>query len=895
MWSLVAVATLARARPPTPSLSYQPTDYQMPLLDVCFGSGLRVIAQRDDTRPLVAIRTLHPGGWSDDPPGKAGVAHMAEHLWFRARRDHAEVRQHHLRLGAKANAQTQSTWTAFDVEGPSDALGTLLQLEGTRMTLGLPGIDEATVDAERGVLENERIQKHRDDEVPHLMRALLPPDDPLAQLDESPASVARIHLEDLRGHAQQHWGPTGTTLLIVGDVELDGLEALLKAHLPKAILKGQPSGPLEHHCDRAEPAQALAPPHPRIRGVQEVPWGIQAPALQIGWTVPAPMPESYYDLTFLADLFQDVINVELEDRRISAGASCTLRPRASFSLLSCAIVMDPQVSPRRVLRLVRRRLWLMRSQPVSPDAYLRERTAVEQRRLEGILGNASLIHRAQILSRHVQATDSITPTHDRMIWLAQADSESIVALMKAYLSRRRMAAVILEPNDEGRPGWSEAHALTPRPGERPAAPELDAALLEAWVAPPDPAKVARTRLPNGLEIVAVRVEGGPMIRSGLLLRGGEWVAPQPGLAWLTWFSTRNFNDRTSEAPHRFLGEWSDDMDELGPTISLSGASGNLDGELYLLRDMLDRTVVDPADRRALVRWVAWAERHDRWEPHEALRRRVASIIYPALLAGPSPTKTLKQIRPAEIRAWHEQVWQPANATLLMVGHLEPLDALDQAEAWFEDWASTGQPLPPPPPPPKHTATQQQGLLGVEDPDAVLARVELYCPVPGGWEAQLLRSALESRSWERLRYEHGISYGVDSTLKNAGTHALLRLSTETDPQEVPLVLEAWRELIEETAWSPDDLAYAKLDAAGQIRHLFEGRDAVFNTFSDLLRRDGDLAFLQTYHERLSAVTLEQMTAQASHCAQGHILGVVGPATALAAMDRAGLTWERLEAP
>src|SRR5438552_2462482 len=53
--------------------------------DLCYLSGLRVTVQTDTRQGEVSVVAVMSGGSSDDPEGEEGLAHLAEHLWFRSR------------------------------------------------------------------------------------------------------------------------------------------------------------------------------------------------------------------------------------------------------------------------------------------------------------------------------------------------------------------------------------------------------------------------------------------------------------------------------------------------------------------------------------------------------------------------------------------------------------------------------------------------------------------------------------------------------------------------------------------------------------------------------------------------------------------------------------------
>ena len=105
---LVIAFAGAAARPPKPDLTLRPVPTALRTSELCFGSGLRVLAQESRDRPLVTVSTVHTGGKSDDPPGREGTAHLAEHLWYRSDADGLDVERRLEALGA--------TWNGFTTE-----------------------------------------------------------------------------------------------------------------------------------------------------------------------------------------------------------------------------------------------------------------------------------------------------------------------------------------------------------------------------------------------------------------------------------------------------------------------------------------------------------------------------------------------------------------------------------------------------------------------------------------------------------------------------------------------------------------------------------------------------------------------------------------------------------
>ncbi|HET9155852.1 MAG TPA: insulinase family protein, partial [Myxococcaceae bacterium] len=50
-------------------------------------SGTRFVLEQDRSRPLAMVAAVVDVGAADDPPGQEGLAHLVEHLAFRARTD----------------------------------------------------------------------------------------------------------------------------------------------------------------------------------------------------------------------------------------------------------------------------------------------------------------------------------------------------------------------------------------------------------------------------------------------------------------------------------------------------------------------------------------------------------------------------------------------------------------------------------------------------------------------------------------------------------------------------------------------------------------------------------------------------------------------------------------
>jgi len=83
-------------------------------------SGMRIFLEEDRSQPLVAVVAVVDVGSAQDPPGKEGLAHLVEHLTFRARPDGKVQRSNLLDFAGvgRWNAFTTQDLTTYVSIGP---------------------------------------------------------------------------------------------------------------------------------------------------------------------------------------------------------------------------------------------------------------------------------------------------------------------------------------------------------------------------------------------------------------------------------------------------------------------------------------------------------------------------------------------------------------------------------------------------------------------------------------------------------------------------------------------------------------------------------------------------------------------------------------------------------
>src|SRR5262245_34410525 len=123
-----------------------------------FANGMRFVLMPDPTTQLVEVDVRYDVGSSEDPPGKAGLAHLVEHLMFQQRPDgpaSPPLMQSIGELSLAFNAYTTWDKTHYMTGARADAIDALLKIEAIRLFYGCQTISPSEFDREREVVRNE--------------------------------------------------------------------------------------------------------------------------------------------------------------------------------------------------------------------------------------------------------------------------------------------------------------------------------------------------------------------------------------------------------------------------------------------------------------------------------------------------------------------------------------------------------------------------------------------------------------------------------------------------------------------------------------------------------------------------------------------------------------------
>lgn len=194
-------------------------------------NGLKVVTLEDHRAPVVTLQVWYHVGSKDEEQGKAGFAHLFEHLMFKGS-EHIGPQEHSRyieQLGGDYNANTSFDRTLYYETVPSNALDRVLYLEADRMRS--LRVDDPNLKSERAVVEEEH--RLRVGNAPYgtlfesIQALLFPKNHPYEHTTIGiMADLDSAALKNVQAFHDEYYKPDDATLVLVGDFKTE--EAVAK-------------------------------------------------------------------------------------------------------------------------------------------------------------------------------------------------------------------------------------------------------------------------------------------------------------------------------------------------------------------------------------------------------------------------------------------------------------------------------------------------------------------------------------------------------------------------------------------------------------------------------------------------------------------------------------------
>lgn len=190
-------------------------------------NGLKVIVNRDNKTPLVAVNLLYKVGAKNEDSQATGFAHLFEHLMFSGSKNFQSYDQACQMMGGESNAFTNNDFTNYYLTLPADFLPYALDLEADRMQN--LNINAQSLEVQRNVVIEEFKQRYINQPYGDLwaeIRRLAYKVHPYKwqTIGSDISHIENASLEQVRSFYDNFYQPSNAILSISGNVSLNSVK-----------------------------------------------------------------------------------------------------------------------------------------------------------------------------------------------------------------------------------------------------------------------------------------------------------------------------------------------------------------------------------------------------------------------------------------------------------------------------------------------------------------------------------------------------------------------------------------------------------------------------------------------------------------------------------------------
>lgn len=883
----VAAAPAAAAPQSREQLAPLP-DVDIPFTKFTLDNGLTVIVHEDHKAPIVAVNIWYHVGSKNEPEGRSGFAHLFEHLMFNGSENYnTDFFKGTELLGATdQNGTTNTDRTNYFQNVPTTALDSILWLESDRMGHLLGAIDQARLDEQRGVVQNE---KRQGENQPYgrvfnaITAATWPDEHPyghtvIGSMDDLNAA----DLPTVQQWFRDYYGAANAVIVLAGDITPEVAREKVERYFGDI-----PSGP-----PVTQPQRMVH----RMEGEQrEVMYDrVGQPRLYKVWNM-TPTGEADTDyLGMLSDVLSSgrssrlykrlVIDEQLATavqsnaggREIAGQFLVVATAKAGGDLGRIEAIVDEEMAR------------LLRDGPTAEELErVRTQTAAGYiRGLERIGGFGGKSDRLAASEVFLGDPGAWRESYQRVVSARPGD---LTAAGRRWLTDGSYSLEVL-----------------PFPDYRAAATGVDrsAGLPPAGPAPQAVFPAVQTgTLSNGMKVLLVERESVPTVSMNLILDAGAVVDPddKAGLGQLAPQVMTNGTDELTAL------EISDRLQLLGATLGAGSGTNSTSVSMTALTarlapslDLYADVILNPAFRAddfqrvqsQQIAGIQQARRNPGAIARMTLNRELYGPDSPYGRPGSGTEATVASITPADAEAWHSTWFRPDNATLVVVGDVSLAELTPQLERAFARWQAPATAMPAKPGPadaPDAAGPPRILIVDRAGPQSTILGgrvVEAFDPAREPAIDTMntaLGGAFTSRINMNLREDKGWSYGAGGGVPYGRGERIYSVSAGVQSDKTAESLaELRRELTEVVGSRPlteTEIAAARANMVQGMAGNWETNAAIAGELQNMVVWGVPANYYETYAEIVAAMDAQRATEAAVE-----VVGT-GPTTWVVVGDRA----------
>ena len=860
--------------------TYDPEAIDVPYTKFTLPNGLRLIVHEDHKAPIVAVNIWYHVGSKNEKPGKSGFAHLFEHLMFNGSEHfNTDYFQALEAIGATdLNGTTNEDRTNYFQNVPVGALDQVMWLESDRMGHLLGAIDQAKLDEQRGVVQNEKRQGENE---PYslgydiIQKEMFPPHHPYGHtVIGEMADLNAASLTDVQDWFKAYYGAANAVLVIAGDVTPEiAYEKTLK------YFGNIPSGPTI-----ARPNVNIPKRFGNTRG--EYQDRVPQSQLTMVWNTPQWGTQENVWLDLMTDVLSAGKTSRLYKKLVYEKQSCTAIYASTGPSEICGnVYITANIKPGKTVEEVEMTInevldELLKNGPTEEEVN-RVKTAYFANTLKGLERIGGFGGKSDLLAMNEVYGGSADYYKKVLRWYNQTTPQNIHEAAKKWLSDGRFT-LVCNPFPE--------YSVTGQEADRSKVPEVDKKVMAQF---PD---IQRATLKNGMKVVLAQRKESPTIVASMMFDAGycsDKFGGKSGLANISMRmlteGTKTLNSLQISEKLQLLGAGLNAYSDLDYSyVTLNALKQSLDPSLDLMADVVLRPSFPETDFKRLQDQQVTQIANEKKQPQSMVMRVMPELLYGKdhpygiPMTGTGESDIVKTLTTNDVRGFYDRWLRPNNATIVVSGNITMPELVEKLEKRFGTW--TKGDVPKKVIPEVKTSTASNKIFLIDRPESEQTMiVSGYLTKPYG---QMDEAAIEqmnnvlggdftSRINMNIREDKHWSYGAGATIQNTRGQRpyLVYTSVQTDKTK-----ESVQEIVKEVNAFVGDkqMTQAEFDKTKQntvlgMAGMWETNGAVNASVRNLIKYGLKDDYWKTYSERVQKLNLQDVQNVAKNIVQPNNLG------------------------
>jgi len=827
-------------------------------------NGLTLIVHEDHKAPIVAVNIWYHVGSKNEKPGRTGFAHLFEHLMFNGSENfNNDYFQALEGIGATdLNGTTNNDRTNYFQNVPTSALDQVLFLESDRMGHLVGAIDQAKLDEQRGVVQNEKRQGEnqpygREEEI--ITQATFPKGHPYSwTVIGSMEDLTAASLTDVTDWFKTYYGPSNAILVVAGDVKPEDVLARVKKYfgdIPPGPSLIRPEVSVAKRTENTRSFYEDRVPEAKITMVWNIPqWGSK-------------------DLTLL-DLATDVLSVGktsrlykklvYEDQSVSS-AYAYIDPREIASYLVVEATVKQGKSVEEVETTVNAIMSEFLEKGPTQDELDRVRSNYFSNFLKGVERIGGFGGKSDILASNQVYGGTPDFYKTTLKYVSEATIGDMQKVSKEWLSSGKYVLVCkpfpsLKSDEKG--------------VDRSKLPELTATVPSSFP------NIQKATLKNGLHVILAQRKGVPTIVGKLVVNAGYSTdaLSKAGMASLAMDmldeGTKSMNTLQISERLQLLGASINAGSDLDASyVNFTTLQQTFDPTLDLFADILLNPSFPENEFDRLKK-----EHLDRIDQEKSQPFGMALRVFPKLLygqghaygnplSGSGYESTVNSITLEEIQKFYNTWIKPNNATLIVVGDVVMADLVTKLEGKLAGWKKSDVP--------KNSPAVVKMVPGkriylIDRPESQQSVIIAgYVTTPYGQVSQPALNAMNnilggdfvSRLNMNLREDKHWSYGAGSLVLDARGQrpflAYVSVQSDKTKESIEEMVRELTSIIGDKPVTKEEYDRVQQNMILQLPGMWETNNAVANSAVEQTKFNLGDEYYKTYDAKVRKLTLEEL--------------------------------------